>query len=585
MARRQTSEVQTGEDHGDVVNWYRRQLSEPAVLPWVDSEWTPVRVGPTWQTNDGRWVLPDATIGWDVLGWCGTELQHGFGSPWRFTLEQARWILWWFAVDEHGQFLFRDGVLQRLKGWGKDPVGACLLYVEQLGPCRVAGMDGDTPVATDCPNAWVQTAATSLEQTKNTMRLMPGLITQDARRHYQVQVGKELVHAADGERLIQAVTSSPSTLEGARSTFVLRNETQHWDASNGGHDMAAVIERNATKSPDGAARTLAITNAPEPGMDSVAERDWDAYATSAAGGSLTTGIMYDSLEAPPDAPLAAEFAEAVVHAVRGDSVWLDVDRIVQSILDTRNPPSRSRRFWYNQRVAAEDAWLDPMKVDLATYPDRDLTGGLVLFFDGSKSDDATGLVACRMDDGHVVTGGVWQKPAGVAGEGWTVNRDGVDQRVRELLDTGQVLAFYADPSHAKDDDASGFWDGIVDGWHRDYGDKLTHWAVRSGDRKHSVMWDMASPERTRLFTEAAMRFVDELESGNLSIDDHPALLQHLKNARRRPNRYGVSLSKEHRESTRKIDLAVCAVGARMLRRVVLNVAEPKRQKTGRASFL
>jgi hypothetical protein len=32
------------------------------------------------------------------------------------------------------------------------------------------------------------------------------------------------------------------------------------------------------------------------------------------------------------------------------------------------------------------------------------------------------------------------------------------------------------------------------------------------------------------------------------------------------------LRKEHRESTRKIDLAVCAVGARMARRDVLSVA-------------
>jgi hypothetical protein len=41
------------------------------------------------------------------------------------------------------------------------------------------------------------------------------------------------------------------------------------------------------------------------------------------------------------------------------------------------------------------------------------------------------------------------------------------------------------------------------------------------------------------------------------------------NARRRPNRYGVSISKEGRESPRKIDLAVCAIGARMARRMLL----------------
>jgi hypothetical protein len=47
----------------------------------------------------------------------------------------------------------------------------------------------------------------------------------------------------------------------------------------------------------------------------------------------------------------------------------------------------------------------------------------------------------------------------------------------------------------------------------------------------------------------------------------------------------VSLGKEHRESARKVDLAVCAVGARMLRRVVLNLRASKKQRTGEAVFM
>ena len=345
--------------------------------------------------------------------------------------------------------------------------------------------------------------------------------------------------------------------------------------------MAAVIERNSTKSSDGAARTGAITNAYEPGMDSVAERDRDAWVLADSGQSLTTGILYDSLEAPPEAPLSPEAAPSVVRAIRGDSVWLDVDRIVRSILDTRNPPSRSRRFWYNQIVAAEDAWADPRAVDATARPDADLTGEIVMFFDGSKSDDATGLVGCRISDGHILTLGVWQRPAGVAGHGWVVDRSEVDQRVRSLLDTGQVVAFYADPSHAKDDDATGFWDSTIDAWHRDYHNELQHWAVRSGDRSHSIMWDMTSPSRTAEHTLAAQAFIDDLESqpAQLTHDGHPALVQHMKNARRRPGRYGVGLGKEHRESSKKIDLAVCAVGARMLRRLILNA--PGRRRSGR----
>ena len=595
MARRRQADTHAGEDHDEVVAWYRDQLSGPAVFPWQGSKWQPERIGPTWQTKgrsgDRTWLLPDATLGWDVLAWCGTNLQHGQGRPWRFTLEQARFILHWYSVDEAGRWVYIDGVLQRLKGWGKDPLGACLLYVEALGPCRFAGWDGDTPLATDAPDAWVQTAATALEQTKNTMRFMPGLITPEAERSYNVQPGKEMIHAGRG-RLIQAVTSSPMTLEGARSTFVLANETQHWKRSNDGHEMHAVISRNSTK---GGARRLAITNAYEPSEDSVAQRDREAWEQSTAGQSLTTGILYDSLEAPPDAPLTAEAAPTVAASIRGDSVWLDTDRIVQAILDTRTPASQSRRFWYNQITATEDAWLVPQDFD-ACADDQVLlpTDEVVLFFDGSKSDDATGLVGCRIIDGHLFTLGMWQRPPGLDRDvRWLVPRELVDDRVSEIVNQYRVVALYADPSHALDDvTEERYWDALLDEWHRRWKDRFIVWA-QPGKGGHSVMWDMAAPGRTAEFTAAAERFeADVADSARAVADGRPEdrvlthdgdgrLRRHAHNAKRYPNRYGVSLWKGARGSARKIDLAVCAVGARMVRREVLNSAAKKKQRSGR----
>jgi hypothetical protein len=71
---------------------------------------------------------------------------------------------------------------------------------------------------------------------------------------------------------IQAVTSNPLSIEGGRPTLVIRNETQNWNSSNGGHEMAGAIEGNAAKSEDGAARMLDICNAYRPGEDSVGQR-------------------------------------------------------------------------------------------------------------------------------------------------------------------------------------------------------------------------------------------------------------------------------------------------------------------------
>jgi hypothetical protein len=98
-----------------------------------------------------------------------------------------------------------------------------------LGPVRV-GTGTATARSAAVEAAWVQTAV-SKEQTKNTMRLIPGLVTAEAKEvRYAGRQGAGL--RLGDERFMQAVTSSPATLEGARSTFVLMNETHHWVENN-----------------------------------------------------------------------------------------------------------------------------------------------------------------------------------------------------------------------------------------------------------------------------------------------------------------------------------------------------------------
>jgi hypothetical protein len=95
------------------------------------------------------------------------------------------------------------------------------------------------------------------------------------------------------------------------------------------------------------------------------------------------------------------------------------------------------------------------------------------------------------------------------------------------------------------------------------------------------MWDMSSPKNTAEFTASAGRCVADIAGRDLTWDGDSRLRAHVHNARRHPNSYGVSMAKEHRESARKIDLAVCMVGARMVRRLVMNTAKPQKSRTGR----
>jgi hypothetical protein len=74
----------------------------------------------------------------------------------------------------------------------------------------------------------VLTAAVAKDQTRNTMTLFPGLFSDAAIDDYSIDLGKEIIYAHQGRCRLEAVTSSPRALEGPRSTFTLKNETQHW---------------------------------------------------------------------------------------------------------------------------------------------------------------------------------------------------------------------------------------------------------------------------------------------------------------------------------------------------------------------
>lgn len=565
-------------EHAEIVAWYENLLT--STTPPTELTWEPVRIGPTWQWDNG-WLLPELSLGWNVLSWCGVWLRDKTGQPWQFTPEQARFILWYYALDEVGDFQFHSGVLQRLKGWGKDPVVACLSPAECFADVRFSHFENGRPIGREETSAWVQIVAVSQEQTKNTFKLFPSLISAEARKHYGIQIGKLNVYGLGDTRQIEAVTSNPLSIEGGRPTFTGRAETQNWNSSNGGHDMAGAMEGNAAKSEGGLARMLDFCNAYRPGEDSVGERTREAWEAtqgdSEAGDNPTAmdfGLLYDSLEAPPDAPLTADAAPAVVESIRGDSHWLDTrprGRIVKSILNPANPPSESRRKWYNQITATEDAWLTPQEFDDLKAPERVVEVGerVFLFGDGSKSDDATALLGCCESDGHVFTVAVWQRPPRV--EDWVVDRAAVDHRVREAHDLWDVVGFFWDPSDARDDETGErFWESYCDDWARDFGDRYSLLAVpRSSDKhaKHAVIWDMRWPTHQATFVEHAERFTSDVKAQVFTHDGSERLRQHVKNARRRPNKYGISLGKEHRESSRKIDAAVCAIGVRMMWRL------------------
>jgi phage terminase large subunit-like protein len=528
-----------------------------------------VTIGPTWQRSRGQWLQPKWTIGWDVLAWTAEYLQQPdgpeAGGPWRFTPEQMRFALWLYEVNRDGRFVWRDVVLRRMKGWGKDPFGAAICAAELCGPVRFGGWRGrgEQPYGVSHPAAWIQTAAVSKEQTRNTMTLFPGLFTKKAINEYHIDLGKEIIYAERGQRRIEAVTSSPRALEGGRPTFVLKNETHHWIDTNEGSAMSEVINRNLAKSRDGQSRAMAITNAHNPGEDSVGEHDWDAYVEVLEGKTRGTGILYDSLEAPPETILAEPDSLRVgLELARGDSHWLDIDRLMQEIYDPRTPPSVARRFYLNQVVAAEDAWVAPEVWQRQARPRHEVPEGAIitLGLDGSKSDDHTAIVGCEVETSHLFLIGHWDPAMAIDGQ---LPRDEVDAVVHQAFKRYDVVGFYSDRAH---------FETYVDQWAEEFGDQLCV-AARA---RQPVEWDMGN--RHHDATKAAEAFLDSVVESALTHDGNATFTQHVINARNRPNNYGMTFGKESRFSSRKVDALAAAVLARQARQDYIALPENKKRQ-------
>jgi hypothetical protein len=523
----------------------------------------PISYGPSWQRDRRGFVLPQYTLGWEILGWCAKYLliPDGpmAGEPWKFTDEQTRLLLWWYAVDREGRFAYRRGTLRRMKGWGKDPFTAVLCAVEFIGPCRFKRFEGSEPIGVRHGAGWVQVAAVALEQTRTTMTLFPGLFSRRAIDEFKIDVGKEIIYGMGGRSRIEALTTSSRAQEGPRPTFAFLNETHHWLLANEGHSMRQTIMRNLAKT---GGRALAGTNAHNPGEGSVAEADWDAYQQVIAGTTRATGILYDSLEAPPDVVMSdPESLRAGLVGARGDSLWLDVDRLMEEIYDPETPASVSRRYYLNQITAAEDAWLSADEWDACADPEHVVPDGAIitLGFDGSKTGDHTALVGCEVETGHLFTVAVWDPANEPDGE---INRLKVDAAVAGAFKRYDVVGFYADRSP---------WESYVDKWAEQYGDQL----CAKVSVKQPVEWNSASGKAT---TEAQQSFKAAILDHDSTHEGSATARYYVLNGRAFTGTHGVYVGKENRNSARKIDWLDAAILARQSRQDYIALPDNKKRQ-------
>jgi hypothetical protein len=523
------------------------------------------------------------TLGWEAAKWAAKYLRQPngprAGERFVFTTRQLRFLLHWYAVQEDGSWVYHHGVRRLAKGSGKSPFAAALALIEFLAPIRLKDFDPKADggcIGRSVAMPLVQIAAVSEDQTENTQRMVRAFAKKGSRivSDYHLDPGLTRYNSPDGK--LHVLTSSAKTAEGGEATFIVADETEWWLGPDGAEFMNTLAD-NLTKS---GARMVETSNAWKPGVGSQAEATWDTWVRQEEDllehGSTKSGslLLYDAVIAPPETDMGdAESLERALRYVYSDCSWKtdqEIRAIMTRVWHRSARPDDSKRKYMNWPTAADDAWCDPQQwAKLAAdgrddeHPERELVDGerVVLFFDGSKTRDATACVGCCLSDGHVFTVGVWEPKDDVP-----VDAEQIDNRIQAQFERFDVVGFFSDVRE---------WEGFTKvTWPERWKDQLDIWAVPSGKMPEPIAWDMRSHSRD--FALAAELVEAEILDGAFTHDGHPVVSRHVGNARRYETRWNgaISVKKETPNSPDKIDACVCVIGARMVYRLALAGAEP-----------
>jgi hypothetical protein len=408
--------------------------------------------------SDERWEEPEWSLGWEIAKWVETFLTvpggRDYGRPLLLTGWQLRALIDWYAVDRSGRFLFRRGQLRLAKGTGKSPFAAAVAAAELCGPSQFDGWSAtDEPVGRPPSAPWVVIAAASEDQAGNTYSALHAMLRESPlldEAGIDVGLTRTILRGRPGR--IEMVTASAGSREGQPITAAICDETHLWTRTNGGRRLYATIARNASKMNS---RVLATTNAFVPGAESVAEQI--ETASLKTSGVMIYGPQYEGVV--KDIADLPSLMGGLRRAYR-DAPWVDLERVAADCQDPDMEPADVQRFHCNVNAAAESSLCaEPQTVALGEMfaPGAPVALG----FDGSRTTDATALVALHMVHGVAVLLGYWERPYGLPrGQRWEIPRAEVTSAVEAAFARWSVARFKADPSH---------WLDELAGWANHYG--------------------------------------------------------------------------------------------------------------------
>jgi phage terminase large subunit-like protein len=206
----------------------------------------------------------------------------------------------------------------------------------------------------------------------------------------------------------------------------------------------------------------------------------------------------------------------------------------------RTPESEFRTKRLNQWVSTAQAWLPGGSWEACEDAEAEIPDGaeVVIGFDGSFNNDSTAITVATCPQGeddkpHIAVVAAWEKPQGT-GNDWAVPILDVEAEIRAACRKWQVREIVCDPYR----------------WARTY--------QVLEDEGLPVVEYPQSPAR---MVPATQRFYESVMNKTVTHSGDQRLARHLGNCVIRTDNRGSRITKDAKNSPRKIDLAVSAVMA------------------------
>ena len=368
----------------------------------------------------------------------------------------------------------------------------------------------------------VYCVAASKDQARIVLDNIKAMIELEPDLASAVEVFKDSLYCPLSGGVLRVLSSDGRLAHGLNPTFCIVDET--WAHKDGELTEALLSGSGARKQ-----SMLVHITTPGSGDDSYL---WNLveYDKRVNAGEIVDPTWWSYWNPPPEEMAHDDLVAWRYHPAFDD--WIDDTYLQSQVLQL--PEGEFRRLHLGQWTKDREQWLSAEQFDAC--PKATIEPGeddVVFAVDASFANDSTVIVAATPDKRLRVLQ-LWEKPIG-ADDAWRVPLDEVSHQLIELIEQWSPRAVVYDPF------------------------AMQHAMLEIESLTGAQLIEY--PQSPKRMVPACSQFTELVLTRTLSHDHDPALSRHVSNCHTRSDRYGVRVTKESRQSKRRIDAAVASIMA------------------------